>query len=249
MLRPRPHLLVAASLWAPACILPAGAATGVELTWTLREANDVDGPDARRLRTCHGADLPRMSVQVVDDADPARDRRFGYQCEAGNAAPEDRAVDPPEIFLDLRAGNYTFTASGRDAEAVAAAEVHHHAITALDLELVRPPQTLDLELVGACIQLLATLRYADPVADLYLDAPDAPPVVYRHALASDRGLRLGGQAQPCAGLAGPHRVLAVDPGRYLLDLDIDGHRCSVPLTVEDSPVQRTLDLENPACDG
>jgi hypothetical protein len=133
------------------------------------------------------------------------------------------------------------------AEAVV--DVEAHAVAALDLELVRPPQPLDLEVSGTCGQLVAALRYADPVADLFLDDPDAPPATYRDALESDRGLRLGGHAQPCAGLAGSHRVVGVDPGRYLLDLDIDGRRCAVPVAVEDSPVALAVDLENPACDG
>jgi len=234
---------------APACVLPAGGATGVELTWTLLETNDVDGPDARRPRTCVGADLASVAVRVVDDADPARERVFNHACATGNPSPEARASEAPEIFLDLRAGKYTLTARAGDTTLDDQVEVTPHALTTLDLELSRRPQTLHFELLGACNRLVAALRYADPGADLFLDDPDAPPDVYRLALASDRGLQLGGQSQACAGLAGPHQVAAVDPGRYLLDLDIDGRRCRLPLTVEDSPLMRTLDLENLACDG
>ncbi|MDC0675091.1 hypothetical protein [Nannocystis radixulma] len=249
------RLFVGTWLLGPACVLPAGGATGVELTWTAREANEVDGPEARRARTCEGAGLSRVAVRVVDTADAARDRVFAYGCEAGNMSPADRAIEAPEIFLDLRAGNYALTASGRAdddeprAFAVAIAELEKHVVTAVDLELARPTQPLDLELTGACGDLVAALRYADPAADLFLADTDDPPAVYRDGLASDRGLRLGGQTQACAGLEGAHRVADVDPGRYRLDLVIDGRTCSRPVTVEDSPVKLTLDLENPACDG
>lgn len=255
MLRARPLLLLAACLPGFACVLPGGGATGVELTWTVREANDIDGPEARRLRACSGAELARVAVRVVDRDDPARDRVFTHPCAAGNPSPAVRAVEAPEIFLDLRAGSYDITASGRGADdqerarAVAVAEVETHAVAALDLELVRPLQPLDLAVTGTCGQLVAALRYADPVADLFLADPDDPPAAYRDALESDRGLRLGGQTQPCAGLAGSHRVAGVDPGRYRLDLEIDGRRCTIPVAVEDSPVALALDLENPACGG
>jgi hypothetical protein len=239
----------------PACVLPSGGASGLEVTWTAREANAVDGDEARRLRTCAGAGLTRVGIRVIDADDPARERVFNYGCEAGNMSPTTRAVEAPEIFLDLRAGTYALTASGRAAEdgvratATTVAEVEKHAIVAVDLELERAPQPLDLELSGACGELVAALHYADPAADLFIPDGDDPPSLYRQALASDRGLRLGGQAHACAGLEGLHRVPGVDPGRYRLDLLIDGHTCSRAVIVEDSPVQLALDLENPACDG
>ncbi|MDC0718804.1 hypothetical protein [Nannocystis bainbridge] len=248
-------MLLGTWLLGPACVLPAGGATGLELTWSAREVNAVDGPEARRARTCLGTGLSRVAVQVVDAADPARDRVFAYACEAGNISPAARTVETPEIFLDLRAGTYDLTASGRATDdaplaiALAVGEVESHAITLVDLELQRPPQQLDLALTGACGDLTVALRYADPAADLFLAEGDEPPALYRQALASDRGLRLGGQSQPCTGLAGAHRVQGLDPGRYRLDLEIDGRTCSRALAIEDSPVQIALDLENPACDG
>ncbi|HEY8378972.1 MAG TPA: hypothetical protein VIK91_20915, partial [Nannocystis sp.] len=247
--------LLGSCLLGQACVLPAGGATGVEITWTARETNDVDGPAARRLRTCAGVGLAEVAVRVVDRDDPARDRTFHHPCARGNLSPEARAVEPPEVFLDLRAGSYDISASGRDSEsderatAAAAVDVEPHVVAAVDLELAPPPQPLDLTLSGTCGQLTAALRYADPAADLFLDDPAAPPTVYREALASDRGLRLGGQPGPCAGLAGVHRVEGLDFGRYRLDLDIDGRRCTIAVTVEDSPVALAVDLENPACDG
>ncbi|WAS90171.1 hypothetical protein [Nannocystis punicea] len=239
----------------PACVLPAGGATGVELTWTARETNEADGPDARRMRTCLGAGLSGVTVRVIDADEPERDRLFAYGCEAGNMSPAARAVETPEIFLDLRQGTYHLTASGRAADdelratGAALGEVESHAITLVDLELGRAPQPLDLALTGACSELVVALRYADPAAALFLDEAEQPPAVYRQGLRSDRGLRLGGQAQACAGLQGAHRVADVDPGRYRLDLEIDGRSCSRAVTIEDSPVQIALDLENPACDG
>lgn len=254
MLRGRSVLLLGSCLFAPACVLPAGGATGVEITWTTREANTVDGPAARRLRTCAGAGLAEVTMRVVDQDDPTRERLFRHPCALGNRSPEARAVTAPEVFLDLRAGRYDIHASGRDgdderASAATDIDVEAHVVAAVDLELVPPPQPLDLTLSGTCGQLTAALRYADPGADLFLDDPAAPPAVYRDALVSHRGLRLGGQPGPCAGLAGAHRVEAVDSGRYLLDLDIDGRRCTMSLAVEDSPVALAVDLENPACDG
>jgi hypothetical protein len=250
MLRPRPELLLTLAL---ACVLPYGGATGVEVRWSLREVNAADGDDARRLRTCAGAGLSQVEVEVVDADDPGRAAAFAHACSAGNPPPAARATEPAEIFIDLRAGAYDVTATalaaGGTVLAGAAIEVEAHAIATLDLELARPPRPLELELTGACTTLTAALRYADPAADLYLDDPDAPPAVYRQQLRSDRDLRLGGQTgQPCAGLVGLHRVV-VDPGRYLLELAVDGRACKIPLAVEDSPVRLALDLENPACGG
>lgn len=249
MLRPRPELLLTLAL---ACVLPYGGATGVEVRWTVREQNGADGDDARRLRTCTGAGLADIDVGVIDTDDPGRAARFTYACSAGNPPPAARATEPAEIFIDLRAGAYdvgvTAPATGEAVLGSAAIEVEGHALTALDLELALPPRTLELELTGACTTLTAALRYADPAADLYLDDPDAPPAVYREQLRSG-DLRLGGQAdQPCAGLVGLHRFV-IDPGRYLLDLAVDGRACKILVAVEDSPVRLTLDLENPACGG
>ena len=256
MLRPRPRLLVALAAL-PGCVLPAGGATGVEVTWSLREANTADGDDARRLRTCDGAGLDRVVLDVADVADPERRRQFPHGCTAGNPSPATRATEVPEIFLDLRAGEYALTATAEGpgavprAVAATAATVEQHAVLALDLELARPLQPVDLDLApGPCDRVTADLRYADPTADLFLDDPDAPPATYRAALVSDRGLRLGGQDQACATIpAGLHRVSAVDPGRYVLHLAIDGRTCAVPVVVEDSPVRLALDLEKPACGG
>lgn len=256
MLRARPGLLVA--LLGPlGCVLPTGGASGVEVTWSLREANAVDGDAARRLRTCAGAGVGRVILAAEDAADATRQRADPHDCAAGNPPPAVRATEVPEIFLSLRAGSYALTATAVDAadqpraSAAAGAEVEQHAIVAVDLELARPLQPLELDLAApTCDRLTATLRYADPAADLYLDDPAAPPAVYRAALASDRGLGLGGQEQPCAGLSGGlHRVADVDPGRYVLDLAVDGRTCAVPVVVEDSPVRLALDLEKPACGG
>lgn len=257
MLPARSHLLLGTWLFGAACVLPAGGASGVEITWTLREANRVDGDEARRARTCLGAGLSRVALEVVDAGDSARARVFHHGCEAGRVDPTQPPGELPEIFLDLRPGTYAMTASGRGAPGddevraatVAVAEIDKHALVAVDLELVRPPQPLDLVLSGACSELVAGLHYADPAADLALADPEAPPSLYRVGLASDRGLALGGQAQGCAGLEGRHRVPEVDPGRYRLDLVIDGRACSRLVNVEDSPVALALDLENPACDG
>lgn len=256
MLRPRPRLLVA--LAAPfGCVLPAGGASGVEVTWSLREANAVDGDDARRLRTCSGADLDRVVLDVTDAADPERRRSFTHDCATGNPSPAARATEVPEIFLDLRAGEYALTATAEGpaeaarAVAAATATVEQHAILALDVELARPLQPLELDLQpGGCDRLTADLRYADPAADLYLDDPAAPPTTYRAALETDRGLRLGGLDQACAAVqAGLHTVPGLDPGRYVLHLAVDGRTCALPVVVEDSPVRLALDLEKPACGG
>lgn len=255
MLRPRPELRIAAACLPLACVLPAGGATGVELTWTLREANAVDGDDARRLRSCAGAGLDRVVLAVADTGDPARRREFTRDCASGNPSPSARATEVPEIFLDLRAGDYELVATAVDAgdapraAAAAAATVELRGVTPVDLELVRPLQPLELDLTGACTDTLtAALRYAAPDADLFLDDVPAPPTVYRRLLASDRALLLGGAPQPCAAVPpGLHTVPDLDPGRYVLDLEIDGRPCAIPVTLEDSPVRIALDLEKPAC--
>lgn len=256
MLRPRPDLLVAL-LASSGCVLPAGGASGVEVTWSLREGNAVDGDDARRLRTCAGAGVDRVIVAAGDTADTARQRTDEHACAAGNPPPTARATEVPEIFLDLRAGRYALAATAIDAgdrpraSATTVVAVEQHAILAVDISLGRPLQPLELTLAApTCDRLTAALRYADPAADLHLDDPDAPPAVYRAALASDRGLGLGGVEQPCAGVPGGlHRVADLDPGRYVLDLAVDGRTCELPVVVEDSPVQLALDLEKPACGG
>lgn len=257
MLRAGSLLLLGTCLIGQACVLPRGGATGVEVTWTLREANAVDGPEARRLRTCAGAGVARVELRVEDAGDPAREARFTHGCAAGNPSPAARASEAPEIFLDLRPGGYELAAAALAdggvalAEADLAVELDSHEVTALDIGLTRPTRPLALELAGAasCQVLRATLRYADPAADLFPDAEDPPPV-YRAALQSDRGLRLGGQEQACAAAGGgTHLVPDIDPGRYVLDLEVDGRRCSLAVTVEDSPTTRAVDLEKPACGG
>lgn len=257
MLRPRPRLLALSALLGSACVLPSGGATGLEVTWSLRERNAVDGPAGQRLRTCAGVDVERVAVRLTDADDPERGALFTWPCARGNPSPEARAREAPEIFLDLHDGRYDLAASalaGDDTELAGradSAEVAVHAVTALDLELARGTSALTLELAGACERLTLALRYADPAADLHpaAEADAEPPSVYRAALVSDRGLRLGGQDQPCAGLGGSHHVPDLDPGRYLLDLTVDGRRCQVPLRVEDSPLDLALDLEKPACGG
>lgn len=252
MLRPRPRLLALTALLGLACVLPSGGATGLEVTWSLRERNAVDGSDARRLRTCAGAGVDHVGLRLTDADDPARSALFTYPCPRGNPSPELRAREAPEIFLDLRGGRYDLAASAlSETDAVLVghderAEVDLHAITAIDLELAREAQILTLELAGACERVALTLRYASPAADLH-DPEGAS--VYRDALVSDRGLRLGGQEQACPGLGGTHRVPDLDPGRYLLDLTADGRRCQIPLLVEDSPLDLAVDLEKPACGG
>lgn len=251
MLRPRPELL---ALILGACVLPAGGAGGVEVLWSLRESNGVDGADARRLRTCAGADVDEVQLSLRDAADPSRATSQRLPCTAGNPPPEARASETPEIFLDLRAGRYelgadALGAAGQDLAAQdEVVDLGRRSVVLVDLELVRPTQPLTIELGGACERLALALRYADPERDLQPDG-EPLPTLYRRALRSDRGLPLDGSEQPCLDPLGAHRVADLDPGSYLLDLRVDGRACQIPLDVGDSPAHLAVDLENPGCDG
>lgn len=251
MLRPRPELL---ALILGACVLPAGGAGGVEVLWSLREQNGVDGDGARRLRTCAGAGVDEVHLALRDAADPARSSSQRFPCPAGNPPPEARARETPEIFLDLRAGRYELGVDALDGagEALAAVDevldLGRHAVVLVDPELARPLQPLTIQLGGGCERIALALRYADPERDLH---PDGQPVpaLYRQALRSDRGLPLDGSERPCPDPLGAHRVDDLDPGAYLLELRVDGRTCPIPLHVGDSPAHLAVDLENPGCDG
>ena len=226
MLHPRSHLYGALSLLLAGCVLPRDGATGVELRWHLPEGNPADAPGSPpRLRSCDGALVTGVLVDLVDLDDPARRRSFSYLCEVGDSEPAELVTDPARIFIDLRPGDYDLALrwlddpGERDASGPVrelgrldrAVAVTSDGITALDLALPGPvlPWTLDLRGAASCSELTLEIYYAHPNADLHpLSTGEAGPNVYRSGLRSDLGLLLG-RPVACAtlvdGLQRQHR--------------------------------------------
>ncbi len=281
MLHPRPDLrdqplspspgrvmaLATCLLGHVACVSPAPGATGVELLWSVPEGNQADVPGldpAERLRSCAGARLGLVEVELQDMDAAERHQTFSFTCAAGNPPSATRIAEPPEIFIDLRDGRYTLDlrwfGSARDLEAAPllgttrqTLEVTADTIVAVELELQTPllPWTLDLRGTAACEQLTLEILYADPAADL-LDPDPALPTQspqYRHNLRSEQGLHIGGPI-PCASLSdGLQRFLDLDRGAYRLLLDIDGRRCEQGFLVDQDSAPLAVDLAKPGCAG
>jgi hypothetical protein len=117
--------------------------------------------------------------------------------------------------------------------------------------------TLELHGADACEELALSLVYTMPEDDLPEHAPsdpadeDAPPLLYRAELRSDRELAVGGQATACdVALEGVHRFESVDRGDYLLELDVDGRACAVRVDLRGlDGATSVIDLASLPCDG
>lgn len=259
-----------------ACVLPTDPVTGLEVIWSLTEQEASDGDDARRPRTCAGARLERVSVRLRDEGDPERARTFAYACEVGYQTADEIATLPSPVFFDLRPGDYSLKATANGPAGPIVVEttlrVGEAGVARATLDLSPPlaPWTLALAGADACVDLQLALRYAEAADDLADpggggppdagqgegseggegSAADADDALYRVALTSDRGLVLGGAPTACAeALAGAHAFL-VDPGRYDLEVVVDGRRCLLPLEITAaSPGVTLLDLAKLPCDG
>ena len=270
MLHPRPHLRGALSLLLAGCVLPRDGATGVELRWHLPERPLADpAASPPRLRSCSGALVTDVHLDLVDLRDPARRRSFAYPCEVGDSGPAELITDPARIFIDLRPGEYALALrwlddpDERDARGPVselgrldqAIRVTADGITALDLALPGPmlPWTLDLRGAASCSQLTLEIYYAHPNADLHpLATGEAGPDVYRSGLRSDLGLLLG-RPVACATLVdGLQRFPDLDRGAYRLRIDVDGRTCERDFTVDrprDDSAVLAVDLAKPGCAG
>ena len=243
--------------------MPAPGATGIELLWSVPEANQADGapPEfAKRLRSCAGGRLGLVEAELQDLDAGERHQTFTFACAAGNPPSATRVAEPPEIFIDLRDGRYTLDlrwfAAARDLEAAPllgstrqTIEVTADAILPVELDLQTPllPWALDLRGTAACEQLTLKILYADPAADL-LD-PDPALAIYRDALGSEQGLQFGGPVA-CASLSdGLQSFTDLDRGAYRLHLDVDGRRCDLDFLVDQDSALLAVDLAKPGCAG
>ncbi len=238
--------IAALVLTASACVFPAGSSTGIEISWRFAEQASSLG----RARTCDGALVTHVEVQVTDSADDERTLTRRYPCEAGYAAEAPDSLS--EAFFDVRPGTYdvslqAFTGELMTGEAVNERVVLDHGIALMPVELstqaisavlsfnhFSDPQLLD------CQDLAATLRYEDPARDLDAASDgaaeaDTPPEVYGEDLEGHHGLRFNAEPFPCALLG--VQLVTLDRGRYTLDLSLeygDGSSrvCSAPLLVD-----------------
>lgn len=278
MLHPRPDLravnlalatCLIGQVGALACVLPSAGDSGIELRWTLPEANRADAEMATpRLRTCAGARVTRVRADLRDTADPSRHTTLARSCDAGNPSPADRVREPAELFVDLRPGEYALELTwiddpGERGEAGPASELGRRSevvqvdrddVVAVDLELASPllPWTLELRGTAACSELTLEIFYAAPDTDLHAlpdAAAPAPDGVYRRGLVSEDGLRLAVPVA-CSGLTdGPQRFRGLDRGAYRLHLDVDGRGCDRSFVVDQAGAALAVDLAKPGCAG
>jgi hypothetical protein len=253
-----------------ACVLPDQGATGIELLWRVPEGNQADAPTldpATRLRSCEGARLGLVEVELTDLDASDRHRTFSLGCTAGNPPLATRIAEPAEIFIDLRDGRYRLDlrwfAATRDlaaapqlGDSTQTIEIQSGNILPLELPLATPllPWSLDLRGTAACEALTLEILYDEPTDLLVAETaaepePDAPPVRYRNDLRSEQGLRVGDPIA-CASLSdGPQSFTDLDRGAYRLRLDVDGRSCELGFLVETSSEPLVVDLAKPGCAG
>ncbi|MEM7157571.1 MAG: hypothetical protein AAF799_32325 [Myxococcota bacterium] len=246
------------------CVYPATEPTGVELSWRFMESNTVDGEEATAVRTCVGAFVEQVAIQIEDADDPTRDGIFRFECMTGFQTAVDAQVEASDAFVRLDPGPYILRINAVDdadeaniEELVAVREidVDDRGVTLMTTALQRATVELDLSLNGteSCDALALQLRYASPQTDLadYPEVTDDDPPLYRSALVSDRGLGLGGAQTACgAEVAGAHLFSEIDRGEYLLTVDVDGRACSVTLDLRGPDgVVSVIDLANLPCPG
>lgn len=245
-----------------ACALPQDRLTGIELSWSMLEREASDGDASLRLRTCAGALVRRVELTVEDVDDPLRASTLTYDCEFGYQTAEELASLTSNVFVDLRPGEYrllTRALSDVDGDSYELEEtlaVGERDLLKLDVDLSPPTAPWELLLAGAesCSVAAAHLTYAAPGDDLLLaDGEVATTARYREALVGDQGLPLGGAEIACDGPWAVDQRFEVDPGRYVLNLEVDGPEggtsCAVPIVIPFSGLTTTLDLANLPCDG
>jgi hypothetical protein len=249
---------------AAACVYPASEPTGVELSWRFVERDPPAEEEEPRVRSCDGAITEQIAFEIVDDDEPRRSGVMRFDCATGFQTAVQLQTSASDAFVRLDPGSYSFgvlaiddAANAQISELVMQREVEvgDRDVTVEIWELQRAPVTWTLELHGAdaCEELALSLSYAEPEDDLpdYVPAEDAPPLLYRAGLQSDRELAVGGQATPCeAALDGVHRFESVDRGDYLLELDVDGRPCAVRVDLQGrNGANSVIDLASLPCDG
>jgi hypothetical protein len=242
-----------------ACVLPADDPTGLEMSWSFFEANEADGDEGVRARTCVGSGVDRVAVSIVDRDDSARHGIFRFDCDRGYQTQADLQIESSDAFVELRGGTYEVVlrddATSEDLES-RTIDISSSGVTIEVWELSPPTSTWTAELLGAgaCQQLTLRLFYDDAEAMLAeppTDEEGAPlETIYREALVSDRMLPVGGTPVPCAAaLDGTHVFVDVDRGAYRLEIDVDGIVCALPVEIDQGGAQTTLDLANLPCAG
>jgi hypothetical protein len=244
------------------CVYPATEPTGIELSWRLVEHNEVDGPEAVRVRSCEGALTEQLAFEIADVDEPQRHGVFRFDCATGYQTAVELQTSASDAFVRLDPGAYALGVLAIDDAANAQifervedreVEVEDRGVTVEILPLQRAPVTWILELHGAdaCESLTLALVYAEPELDLpdHDPAEDAPR--YRTALTSDRELGVGGQATACsATLDGVHRFEGIDRGVYLLELEVDGRTCAVQVDLGGRDgASSVIDLASLPCAG
>ncbi len=246
---------------AGACVFPADEPTGIELSWRFFEVNDVDGEEAKRLRTCEGAGIDSVVFDIAQVRAEERRGTFDYPCEVGFQTPQEFRTEASDAFIELRPADYTVTVDVvgagfaqrvRDLEL----DVVPRGLTVegLDLALATQRWTLVLSNTADCGELAFALKYRDPAESLAEPVfdEDGEPVdmPYRQALVSDRQLSLGGTPVACSpDLAGAHVVDIVDQGAYRLEIVRDGAACSIEVDISPRDATTVIDLANLPCAG
>jgi len=247
---------------ATACALPQDRLTGLELSWSMLEREASDGDASLRLRTCAGALVRRVELTVEDVNDPTRASTLTYGCEVGYQTAEELASLNSNVFVDLRPGEYRlFTRASSDVddgsyELEETLAVGERELLKLDVDLSPPLAPWELRLAGgeSCTVAAAHLTYAEPGDDLLdPDGEVATTARYREALVGDQDLALSGAEIACDGPWAVDQRFEVDPGRYILNLVIDGpvdrRSCAIPIIIPFSGLTTTLDLAKLPCDG
>jgi hypothetical protein len=234
----------------------------MELSWRFVETNLADGDEGRRVRTCDGAGIGELDFHIQDQDDEARQGRFSFACADGFQTAVEFQRETSGAFIELHPsaygvqvvmrGQYEQAFDPRDVQVSSSAL----ALESFDLAMAPVTWSLTFANVDACSTVSLVLAYALPADDLAdaaeTEEGDEPPanLLYRQALATNRGTSLAGGPSPCdVTLEGEHLVETLDPGRYRLVLDVDGSSCNVPIDVWSTNINTTLDLANLPCAG
>jgi len=247
------------------CVYPTTEPTGVELSWRFVEHDTPPGEEQPRVRSCSGAITQQLAFEIADDDEPRRHGVMRFDCTTGFQTGVQLQTSASDAFVQLDPGRYSFGVLAIDdadnaqlAERVLEREVdvNERGVTVEIWELQRAPVPWTLELHGAdaCEELALSLVYAEPEDALPEQAPaedDAPSLLYRSELQSDRELPVDGQATACdAALDGVHRFDSVDRGDYLLELDVDGRACAVRVDLQGRDgATSVIDLASLPCGG
>jgi hypothetical protein len=227
------------------CVFPTDDPTGLEVSWRFVERESPGGEEEPRVRTCEGAVVGAVAIDLVDVDAPERAGDFDFPCTEGFQTEAEFATEASDAFIQLRPSAYdvVFRTSDRVPLVVLAErriDVLDKGLTVDTFEVSLPPVTWTLDLSGvgadACTEISFALYY-DGTEAMLADPPRndegiVPELLYRSELGSDRGLSLGGEAAECGeALAGVHRFEGMDPGRYRLEFIRGEETCAGSVTL------------------